>query len=377
MRTKIINGNVLYDGRFAQLPLILEDGKILAVGKDMDCDRVIDAKGHYVTSGFVDIHCHGGGGFDFNDGTEEAVRAAVKAHLRFGTTSIFPTVTSSDMKNMKRGICALEAVMSELPSIAGIHLEGPYFSPAQLGAQDGSAVKPPHPDDYEPILKAHRIARWDYAPETDADLAFLQALHAHNVIPSAAHTDATCAQMEAVADQGCQLITHLYSATSTVRREHGFRIAGVLEAAYLRDDVKVELIADGCHLPNELLRLVYKLKGADRIALVTDSMRVAGTEIESGEFMIGATRCIIEDGVAKLPDRSAFAGSIATADRLVRTCVRAGIPLADTVKMMTETPASIMGLQGKGRIEVGYDADIVIFDEDIQIKTVILGGEEC
>lgn len=377
MKTKIINGRVLLDGRFEALPLIIENGKILSIGEDTECECVIDAKGNYVTAGFVDIHCHGGGGSDFNDGTEDAVRQAVKTHLRFGTTSIFPTVTSSDIASMERGICAIEAVMSELPSIAGIHLEGPYFSPLQLGAQDGSALKPPTKSEYEPILQKHRVTRWDYAPETDADFTFLKTLLTHNTTPSAAHTDATCAQMEAAADQGCQLITHLYSATSTVRREHGFRIAGVLEAAYLRDDIKVELIADGCHLPNELLRLAYKLKGSDSIALVTDAMRVAGTDIESGEFMIGATRCIIEDGVAKLPDRTAFAGSIATADRLVRTCVRAGIPLAEAVKMMTETPASIMGLKGKGKLALGNDADIVIFDEDIQIKTVILNGKEC
>lgn len=376
MKVKIINGKVLLNGKFEETPLILEGGKIFSIGEDAECDSVIDAKGNYVTAGFVDIHCHGGGGSDFNDGTEDAVRTAVQTHLRFGTTSIFPTVTSSDIASMERGICAIEAVMSELPSIAGIHLEGPYFSPLQLGAQDGSALKPPTKSEYEPILQKHRITRWDYAPETDADFTFLKTLSEYHTIPSAAHTDATCAQMEAAADQGCRLITHLYSATSTVRRENGFRIAGVLEAAYLRDDIKVELIADGCHLPYELLRLAYKLKGADRIALVTDAMRVAGTGIQSGEFMIGATRCIIEDDVAKLPDRTAFAGSIATADRLVRTCVRAGIPLADAVKMMTETPASIMGLPKKGRIAIGMDADLVIFDGDIRVKHVILGGKE-
>ncbi len=383
MITKIINGRVLLGGAFENATVYLQDGKILAIEKESDkesgsirAEHVIDANGNYVTAGFVDIHCHGGGGCDFNDGSEDAVRTAVKAHLKHGTTSLFPTVTSASIESMKHGIGAIEAVMHELPSVEGIHLEGPYFSPAQLGAQDGSALKPPTKSEYEPILQNHRIVRWDYAPETDADFAFLQTLLHYKTIPSAAHTDATCAQMEQAADRGCRLITHLYSATSTVRREYGFRIAGVLEAAYLRDDIKVELIADGCHLPNELLRLAYKLKGADRIALVTDAMRVAGTDIQSGEFMIGKTKCIIEDGVAKLPDRSAFAGSIATADRLVRTCVAAGIPLPEAIKMMTETPASIMGLSNKGRIEVGYAANLVIFDGDVRIRTVILEGKE-
>ena len=181
-------------------------------------------------------------------------------------------------------------------------------------------------------------------------------------------------QMEEAADDGCNLITHLYSCTSTIRREFGFRIAGVTEAAYLRDDINAELIADGCHLPNTLLRLAYKLKGPDRLALVTDDMRATDLGSE-GMFEIAGNPCLIEDGVAKLPDRSAFAGSIATADRLVRTCAGAGIPLTDCVKMLTETPAKLMGLANKGLLNVGYDADIVIFDENIAIKTVILQGE--
>jgi N-acetylglucosamine-6-phosphate deacetylase len=179
--------------------------------------------------------------------------------------------------------------------------------------------------------------------------------------------------MEAAADRGCNLITHLYSCTSTIRREKGFRIAGVIEAAYLRDDISAEIIADGCHLPNELLRLVYKCKGADRLALVTDSMCAGGTDAE-GEFELSGVPCIVEDGVAKLLDRSAFAGSVATTDRLVRTVVRAGIPLCDAIKMMTETPAKIMGLSNVGKLSVGYDADIVIFDEDINVNTVISKG---
>ena len=224
------------------------------------------------------------------------------------------------------------------------------------------------------MLSSRNIARWDYAPDVDEDHAFLNALKKAGVVASAAHTDATCTQMEEAADNGCNLITHLYSCTSTIRREFGFRIAGVTEAAYLRDDVSAELIADGCHLPHTLLRLAYKLKGPDRLALVTDAMRATGVATE-GQCEIAGNPCIIEDGVAKLLDRSAFAGSVSTADRLVRTCVAAGIPLADSVKMLTETPARIMNLPNKGKLEAGRDADIVIFDGDIQIKSVILQGE--
>ena len=373
MITRITNGKVLVDGEFLACDVYFENGKIISLGENMAFDETVDARGNYVTAGFVDIHCHGGGGGDFNDGDTDSVKKAVLTHLSYGTTTIFPTITSASMDSMEKAIETIENARNALPSIAGIHLEGPYFSPSQMGAQNGDSLKRPQKSEYERILKTGKVTRWDYAPDNDPKFEFLNDLLNYGVLPAAAHTDATCAEMEAAADRGCKLITHLYSCTSTVRREKGFRIAGVLEAAYLRDDIKAELIADGCHLPNELLRLAYKLKGADRIALVTDAMRAAGTDSE-GEFEIGGVRCIVEDGVAKLVDRSAFAGSIATADRLVRTCVSAGIPLCDAVKMMTETPALIMGVHNKGKVKEGFDADIVIFDSNINVKKVILNG---
>lgn len=375
MITRIAKGKVLFEGTFQDTDLYLQDGKVLAVGGELPCDKTVDAGGCYVSAGFIDLHCHGGGGRDFADGDPEGVKAAAMTHLKHGTTALFPTVSAKDFKTLERAVQTLEAVQPEVPNLIGIHLEGPYFSPTQLGAQNAKALKTPQPEEYDRVLQAHKIARWDYAPELDENHGFLKALLSAGVVPAAAHTDATCDQMEAAADAGCKLITHLYSCTSTIRRESGFRIPGVTEAAYLRDDICAELIADGCHLPPALLRLAYKLKGPDRLALVTDAMRAAGTG-DSGVFEIAGMPCIIEDGVAKLPDRSAFAGSIATADRLVRTCAAAGIPLADCVKMITQTPARIMGLSSKGVLAAGYDADIVIFDENIQIHAVFLQGAQ-
>ncbi len=375
MITRIKNGNVLVDGVFQKVDLFFDGKTIVSVGADMPFDQDVDAEDNYVTAGFIDLHCHGGGGADFSDGDKDGVICAANTHLQHGTTTLFPTALSADFDVLEKAICAIEEAQKQLPMLAGIHLEGPYFSPAQTGAQNGKALRKPLSEEYQTILSRHSIARWDYAPELDTDFAFLRALLACNTIPAAAHTDATCAQMEAAAEQGCRLVTHLYSCTSTIRREAGFRIAGVVEATYLRDDVCAELIADGCHLPHSLLRLAYKLKGADRLVLVTDAMRAAGLN-QTGAFDIGGVPCIVEDGVAKLIDRSAFAGSVATADRLVRTCCAAGIPLEDCVKMITQTPAGIMGLKHKGRIAVGMDADIVIFDSDVNVKKVFLQGAQ-
>jgi len=373
MVTRITNGKVLIGETFRKTDIYFEGNTILGT-EAMSWDRTIDAGGNYVTAGFVDLHCHGGGGADFADGDVSGVKTAAMTHLKHGTTALFPTVSAKDFETLERAIRTLEAVRPEVPNLMGIHLEGPYFSPAQSGAQNIKALKAPQSEEYGPILREHKIARWDYAPELDTDHSFLKALLSAGVMAAAAHTDATCDQMEQAADAGCRLITHLYSCTSTIRRKGGFRIAGVTEAAYLRDDICAELIADGCHLPATLLRLAYKLKGPDRLALVTDAMRATAVG-DAGEFEIAGMACIIEDGVAKLPDRSAFAGSVATADRLVRTCVAAGIPLEDSVKMMTQTPARIMGLEQKGRLQTGYDADILIFNENIEMQAVILQGE--
>ena len=165
---------------------------------------------------------------------------------------------------------------------------------------------------------------------------------------------------------------------SSVHRKNAFRYAGVVEAAYLEDDMTVEIIADGIHLPADLLKLIYKIKGANRIALITDSMRGAG--MPDGPSVLGGLKdgleVIIEDDVAKLPDRTAFAGSVAFCDRLVRNMINmAGVPIWDVMTMASYTPAKIVGCNSKGRIKEGFDADIVIFDSDINISHTIIGGK--
>ncbi len=378
MITKIINGQVLVDGRFISTNLYLQEGKIADItNEDVPYDFLVDANGNYVTPGFVDMHCHGGGGADFSDGNVDSVLTAAKTHLLHGTTSIFPTVTSSSFLETEQALISIEQAKSRLASIKDSHLEGPYFSLSQMGAQNGEQLKAPKKADYTKLINNYKIVRWDYAPERDEEHEFLKCLTENGIIAAAGHTDATIQQMHSAMLNGCKLITHLYSCTSTIRREKGFRIPGVTEAAYLYDDICVEIIADGKHLPNELIQLAYKYKGNGKLALITDAIRAAGTDIKetfAGKLGTGV-KCIIEDGVAKLPDRSAFAGSVATADVLIKTVLNAGIDLSEAVKMITEIPAKIMGLNNKGKIKSGYDADIVIFDSEINIKKVFLNGK--
>ena len=370
---RIFLPNGIFDGY-----VYFENGKISDVtAVDHPIDEQYDATGYYVSPGFIDIHTHGGGGNPFEGSVDEIVDGC-NFHLQHGTTAICPTVSAAEFASMACSVDRIKQAMNDprvKGTIIGAHLEGPYLSRKQCGAQCADFITAPQDEDYLPLLGqcSDVIARWTYAPENDADARFITALRKYGVVASAGHTDAVYGDMLSAMEHGCRLVTHLYSCTSTVTRDHGFRRLGVIESAYLMDDMFVELICDGKHLPPELIRLIYKIKGADKIALVTDSLALAGTEQTHG-FM-QSTEFIIEDGVCKLMDRSAFAGSIATADRLLRVAVHeAGLPLPDAVKMLTSTPAEIMRLHSKGSIAYGMDADFAVFDDRIQIKDVFAKG---
>lgn len=376
MTTRIENARLVRGGVICEQPLYIADGRILAVGGSLPCDEIIDAGGMYAAPGFVDVHVHGGGGSEFIDGTEEAVLNAAAIHAAHGTTTLIPTLSSYETERTVRALKVIRACRGRAAlCIPGVHLEGPYFSPKQSGAQDPAHIRVPRSEEYGPILDEYGpfIRRWSFAPELDGSLAFLDALTARGIVPAAGHTDAEFSHMRAAHEHGLRLITHLYSCTSTVIRRGGFRVPGVIESAWYFDDMDVEIIADGCHLPPEMIRMVWRIKGTDRTCLVTDAIRYGGMDnVDHISDPNGNVPYVIEDGVAKLADRTAFAGSIATMDRLVRTAVqKAGIPLPDAVRMASETPARVMHLDGKGRIDPGFDADLVFLDDDLIVRRVI------
>lgn len=371
---RIIVGNNILSGY-----VYIKDTAIAEVSaRELPFDREEDLTGYYVAPGFIDLHTHGGAGYDFINGEEDVVQGC-NFHLKHGTTSILPTISAAPFAKMRNAVEGIHKAMQNSAvksNVIGAHLEGPYLSKAQCGAQCTEFITPPQKSEYEPLIAEYgsAIARWSYAPENDPEGTFCRYLKENGIIPSAGHTNAIYDDMLQAMENGCNLITHLYSCTSTITRKQGFRQLGVLETAMLHDELYAEIIADGRHLPPELIQLIVKIKGIDRIALVTDSLAVAGTEAKSG-FMVD-TPFIIEDGVCKLADRSAFAGSIATADVLVRTVVQeAGFSLIDAVHMMTAVPAEVMGLN-KGILAPGKDADIIAFDENINITAAFVMGKQ-
>ena len=388
MRTILKNGKVITPLRIIDgagimmingiIEQILEDGK----WEWLEGDEVIDVKGRYISPGFIDLHTHGGGGCDFMDGSLDAILTGVRIHMKHGTTTIVPTTLASSKENLF-GIlkCMKESRHQKgIPNILGLHLEGPYFSMEQRGAQDPTYIKNPQREDYQEILNfSDDIVRWTAAPELPGAMEFGRELSKRGIVCSMGHSNAIYEDVVRAYENGYSMITHFYSGMSMVKRINSFRHSGIVESGYLIDDLFVEVIADGMHLPESLLKLIYKIKGPDKICLVTDSMRAAGCG--DGESLLGnlvtGQKVIVEDGVAKLKDRSAFAGSVATADRLVRTMVQtAGVPLVDAVKMITLTPARAMGIDHKkGSLIPGKDGDVVVFDEDIQVKLVVVGGK--
>jgi N-acetylglucosamine-6-phosphate deacetylase len=250
----------------------------------------------------------------------------------------------------------------------------------QRGAQDPRYIRNPDPKEYREILsRSSDIRRWSAAPELPGAIEFAHYVKSKGILVAFAHTDAIYEEVLIGFENGFTLATHFYSLMNGVIRKNAFRYAGPIECAYQVDEMDVEIIADGIHLPPSLLKLVYKQKGTDRIALITDSMRAAG--MPEGESILGSLhdglKVIVEDGVAKLPDRTSFAGSVATTDRLVRNMVNmAGAPLVDAVRMITTTPARILGMEDqKGSLIPGKDADIILFDDDIKVQMTIVNGK--
>lgn len=374
MLTQLINARILTpQGWMKDGSVLIRDNKILEV---TNCDlavigaELIDVKGMYVVPGGVEIHVHGGGGRDFMECTEDAFRAAVHTHMKHGTTSIFPTLSSSTVPMIQQAAETCTKLMEEKNSpILGLHLEGHYLNMKMAGGQIPENIKNPDPNEYIPIVEQyHCIKRWDAAPELPGAMQFGKYIAAKGILPSVAHTQAEFEDIRTAYEAGYTHATHFYNAMPGFHKRREYKYEGTVESIYLLDDMTVEVVADGIHVPPTILRLVYKIKGVERTCLITDALACADSDSKEAFD----PRVIIEDGVCKLADHSALAGSVATMDRLIRTVVqKAEIPLEDAVRMASETPARLMGVSDRtGTLQRGKDADIIILDRNLTVRAV-------
>lgn len=383
----ISNARIVLEDKIINGYVVIEGGKILRIseGKAPACQNVTDAGGNLLVPGFVDLHTHGAGGRDFMDGTVEDMVVAAQCELSYGTTTLLPTSLSSsdeDLFLFLDNFKALRTCGETLPNLPGVHLEGPYFDKDQKGAQASNYIKAPEASHYMKIIERAEgiVKRWSLAPELDGALKMLEDLKDESILFSAAHTSATYDDISKAFDHGLSLLTHFYSGMNSLTRVGGFRVLGTVESGYLIDGLDVELISDGLHLPPDLLRLIFKCKDNKHIISCTDSMRGAG--MPEGPSILGPKKngqeVIIEDGIAKMPDRTCFAGSVATGDRMFRTLVSiAKLEPWQAAYCVSLHPAELIGLGDViGSIKSGKRADIVLLDSTYHVSRVFLAGEE-
>lgn len=377
MLTQIINGEILTpQGWLKDGSVLISDGKILEVtNSDLAVigAKVIDAKGMYIVPGFVSMHSHGGGGHDFTEATPEAFQTAAEAHLKHGATTIFPTLSSCSFDTLRQAVATCEQLMAAgNGQIQGLHIEGPYLNRKMAGKQWEDCLKDPDPNEYLPLLDSTTcIKRWDISPELPGAHAFAHETTSRGILTAITHTEAEYDEIKAAYQAGFTHAAHFYNAMPGFHKRREYKYEGTVESVYLIDPMTVEVIADGIHLPATILKLVYKVKGVEKTCLVTDALKYAAYDGE-----VDDPRYIIENGVCKLADHSSLAGSIATMDKLVQIMAfKANIPVADAIRMASETPANIIGIgDRKGTLQRGKDADILILDKKLNVRCVFSQG---
>ena len=383
-RIALVGGRViLLDQVAAGLAVIVEDAHIVGIAAPdalgSDTER-IDVGGRYVAPGLIDIHTHGALGHTFNEPTAEAFATITAANAARGVTSLLATIATDALPNLVACLTFTAKWMRQPhpgARILGAHLEGPYFSLAQRGAQDPAHIR--NPDDGTPeLLLAHSpiLRVMSYAPELPGALDLTERIAALGIVPAAGHSDAREEHVRAAMERGLRHAIHLWSGQSTTVREGPWRRPGLLEASLTFDGLTAELIADNRHLPPTLMRLAYRCLGADRLCAISDATSGAGLE-EGARFRMGGMEYEVHDGVGMLLDRSAFAGSTTLLSQMVPILHQAvGIPLVEAVRMASLTPARVIGVADRtGSLTVGKDADIVVFEEDFTVWRTMIGGQ--
>jgi N-acetylglucosamine-6-phosphate deacetylase len=382
----ISNGTVLTpDREIKDGVIIVRDSKIVDVGKRGTTEEPsnairIDAGGLFITPGMIDIQVNGAMGADVTKIRPDTFSVMGNFFAEHGVTSYLATAITSQQSVFIEVLEHVDGLLrngqKEGARLLGVHMEGPFLSPAQSGAHPRSLLSLPRPDNYQPFLEYEDALKvMTLAPELDGAVQLVTDLKKRGIIASAGHTDGIYSEMMPAIDAGISLATHIYCNMSHFRRDNLKRVAGAAETLLYDDRVAAGLIADGWHLGPALMKLAVRIKGVEKVCLVTDAMPATG--LPPGKYQIGEVEAIVSDGIARLPDHSAYAGSVTTMDVCVRNAVnQMDLSLKEALRMATLTPAEVIGVNDhKGSLEKGKDADILLMDEEVNIHKTIIQGK--
>ncbi|MFQ5855472.1 MAG: N-acetylglucosamine-6-phosphate deacetylase [Anaerolineae bacterium] len=382
-RSALINGRLVLPHEIVTGKALVVEGKTIAGIADVDSlgteVEKINVGGRYVTPGLVDIHVHGALGHTFNEPAAEAFAAITQEHARRGVTSLLATVATAPIPDL---VTCLEFSRQWMQhqhagaQVLGVHLEGPYFSLAQAGAQDPVNIRTPDDGTPDRLLEHHDVLRiMTYAPELPGALELTARLAELGVVPAAGHSSAKEEEVAAAIRAGLRHIIHIWSAQSSTVHEGPWRKPGLLETSLVFDGLTVEMIADNKHLPPTLMKLAYKCIDPDRLCVISDATGGAGLP-EGARFHMGGMEYEVHDGVGMMLDRSSFAGSTTLVNQMIPILQDVvGVPLVEAVRMATQTPARVIGVDDrKGSLEAGKDADLAIFEDDFTAWRTMIGG---
>lgn len=379
-----INANVITENKITKSCVLTDKNKIIRVAERIDAPdaEIIDCGGLYLSPGFADIHVHGGGGYSAMSDNEDEIIKMCRAHALRGTTSIVPTTLAAPVKRLQKAIKTISGAKEKCTdaNILGVHLEGPFLSPKKSGAQSPENIIIPNEKNISELLDfSKNVLMIGAAPEIENGMLVGGEAKKRNIIASVAHSDASFETAEEALYNGYSDITHIFSACSAMHKEGVFRQVGVAEAGLALDGYTAQFIGDLKHLPMGTVKLIYKCKGADKSYLISDGLEFSASDIKDGETVVqeNGMTAVFEDGVMLLGDKSCLAGSASCLNNMVRNMLKCGISLLDAVRMASLTPLSVLGFDNaKGKIKEGYDADIILFDDEISVKKVFVMGKE-
>ncbi len=383
-RFALVNGRVILPQEVVPgKAVVVEGGKIAAVADQGSLGEhvaAVDIGGRYVCPGLIDIHTHGAVNHTFNEPTADAWQAITTENTRRGVTSLLATLATAPIGDLVACLRFSREWMSAPHTgsrVIGVHLEGPYFSYAQRGAQDPQSLRTPDDGTPDILLEYHDVLRiLSFAPELPGALDLTARLVKLGIVAAAGHSSAKDSEVLTAMKVGLRHTIHVWSGQSSTIREGPWRKPGLLEATLTFDELTGEMIADNKHLPPTLMKLAYKCLGPDRLCAVSDATNGAGLP-DGSRFQMGGMAYEVHDGVAMLPDRTAFAGSSTLLNEMLPILTgKVGIPLPEAVRMASLTPARIIGLDDhKGSLQVGKDADIAIFEDNFTAWRTLIGGK--